>query len=527
MAQYLDKAGLKALWTAIKTQYDPALTAAGTSVSTIAGVEGADVQAALSSIYEQLKSVKTTADSWKDKFLHSAEVIKGTYTPGVDGKEGTFDANGDGQVLHLVVETKDGEETTDVYADVSSLVDTFDGRDIALTGYTKGTSSAPVAADDKLNEAVSKLEVRLDKEDEKISDVEGKIPTSVGLSASSNSVSATLGSTGSVSIAAGTNMGSVVTADNTITISGKDWSSEIADAKKAGTDVSVGLTGAMDGAKYKISTSGTGAGASSVSLTAGDNITVAATTDGVSVTGKDWSTDISTAVANAAGNYATAAQGATADSALQEVTINNNKLTKASSSVTLTGANVNIASAVGAHAVGTAVDTVLSDLDTRVSAAKSSADGKLSGVKLNGNTVAPADGVVDLNIDGASLNVDNSAETKQTIKAAIQAAASDASKGIADAAAAQAKADENATNITALQNSLGNYQTKLATITASDTYSLVKYNEVGVITEGRALQASDISALGFQAGTFEEGATADAAIPAAEITAANLNNAAW
>lgn len=519
MAQYLDKAGVKALWSAIKQQYDPALTAKGTSLEAIEGVSGENVQAALANIYEQVKTVEGKADSWKDKFLNSAEVVKGTY----DAETKTYNPDGAGQVLHLVVATGDGSDATDVYADVSALVDTFDGRDIELTGYAKGTSDAAIAPNDKLNQAFSKVEVRLDKVGESITEVEGKIPTSVGLSASANAVSATLGGSGSVSIAAGENMGSVTTADNTITISGKDWSEAIEEAKKAGTDVAVGLSGAMDGGKYKISTSGTGAGTASVSITAGDNITVAATADGVSVAGKDWKSDIDTAIANVAGDYATAAQGATADSALQEVTVNGNKLTKTSNSVTLTGGNVNTASAIGTHAVGTAVDTVLADLDTRVSAVKSSADGKLSGVKLNDNTVEATDGVVNLKIDGASLNVDDSAETKQTIKDAIAAVSTTAAKGVSDAATAQAKADENAASITALQTSLDGYQPKLSEIAANDTYSLVKYNNVGVVTAGKALEASDITALGFQAGTFEEGATADSAIPSAEITLANLN----
>lgn len=466
-----------------------------------------------------MKTVEGKADSWKDKFLSSAEVINGTYTP-----DGGYNPEGAGQVLHLVVKAEGEGAATDVYADVSSLIDTFDGSDIVLTGYSKGTSDAAIAPEDTLNEAISKLDVRSDNTNKKIAEVEGKIPTTVGLSASENSVSATLGSTGSVKIAAGTNMGSVATADGTITINGKDWSTEIADAKAAGTSVAVGLEGALATNKYTVSTKGTGAGGGSVAITAGDNITLTTATDGVTVAGKDWTSDINSAIATAAGNYATATQGATADSALQEVTVNGNTLTKANNSVTLTGGNVKTAVAIGSNAVSTAIDTVLADLDTRVTAAKNSADGKLSGVKLNGAEVAPVDGVVNLAVDGASINVDNNAENKQTIKAAIASAASDASKGISDAAAAQAKADENAASITSIQNSLGNYQEKLSELTAAgDEFSLVKYSKLGVITEGRKLQESDITAFGFHTGKFEEGATADSAIDVNEITAEKLS----
>lgn len=530
MAKYLDLAGVKALWKVISDKYNPALTASGTSINAITGVTGTNVQAALGSIYDQLKTVEGKADSWKDKFLSSAEVIKGTYTPGAEGAQGTYNPDGDGQVLHLVVKAEGETDATDVYVDVSKLIDKYDGSNVVLTGYTKGTSDADISPEDKLNQALSKLAVGIDNAKKKAAEAEGKIPTTVGLSASENSVSATLGSTGSVKIAAGTNMGSVATANGTITISGKDWSTEIADAKAAGTSVAVGLQGTLATGKYTVSTKGTGAGSGSVAITAGNNITLTTAADGVTVAGKDWTSDINNAITNAAGNYATAAQGGKADTALQEVTVNGSKLTQANSSVTLNGGNVLTAAAIGGsgsaptYAASTAIDTVLAGLDSRISSLKTSSDSKLSGVKLNGTVITPTDGVVNLAVDGASLYVDNAAQTKQTIKAAIESAASDASKGISDAATAQAKADANAASITTLQNSLGNYQEKLSELSAAGTeFSLVKYSKLGVVTEGRKLQEADITALGFQTGKFENGATADEAIPVEEITEANLS----
>lgn len=156
---------------------------------------------------------------------------------------------------------------------------TIDGADVKLTGYTKGTNAEAIAADDTINAAIAKLENRV-------------------VAAETGGVTMFAGKTGTISLKAA----SSTNGDVNLAISeGKELSASV-----------VGL--------------GTAAYASADSFATANSVTNLETKlKGGSSDGKDAET-IAGAKAyakdyanNLAGNYATAAQGEKADSALQSV----------------------------------------------------------------------------------------------------------------------------------------------------------------------------------------------------------------
>lgn len=202
MAQYLDKAGLQKLWTAIGEKldsYQPKFDdgtatiasiandivtlkagiaqtkgtignstaaditlnkvahtgkAADVSVAPITGVTGTTAQAALADIYSQLKGVKETAESWKDKVVSGGRLVKGTLS-----EDGTWSTEGTKQYLELDIANSEDQ----VHIDVDALLDNvvYTGKNVVLNDYTKGSSKDDITSKDTVNTAFAKLENRV------------------------------------------------------------------------------------------------------------------------------------------------------------------------------------------------------------------------------------------------------------------------------------------------------------------------------------------------------------------------------